>query len=40
MASAPIVDLTVEDPPMEEIIAEIYQAAEAVAVEEIAEQGA
>jgi ABC-2 type transport system ATP-binding protein len=38
MAYAPIVDLTVEDPPMEEIIAEIYQAAEAVAVEEIAEQ--
>jgi ABC-2 type transport system ATP-binding protein len=38
MAYAPIVDLTVEDPPMEDIIAEIYQAAEAVAVEEIAEQ--
>lgn len=36
MAYAPIVDLTVEDPPMEEIIREIYQAAEAVEVEEIA----
>jgi ABC-2 type transport system ATP-binding protein len=35
MAYAPIVDLTVEDPPMEDIIAEIYQAAEAVAVEEL-----
>jgi ABC-2 type transport system ATP-binding protein len=35
MAYAPIVDLTVEDPPMEEIIAEIYQAAEAIAVEGI-----
>jgi ABC-2 type transport system ATP-binding protein len=37
MAYAPIVDLTVEDPPMEEIIREIYQAAEAVEVEEVAE---
>jgi ABC-2 type transport system ATP-binding protein len=37
MAYAPIVDLTVEDPPMEEIIREIYQAAEAVEVEEIKE---
>jgi len=35
MAYAPIVDLTVEDPPMEEIIREIYQAAEAVEVEEV-----
>jgi ABC-2 type transport system ATP-binding protein len=35
MAYAPVVDLTVEDPPMEEIIAEIYQAAETVAVEQI-----
>jgi ABC-2 type transport system ATP-binding protein len=33
LAHAPIVDLTVEDPPMEEIIREIYQAAGAVAVE-------
>ncbi len=33
MAHAPIVDLTVEDPPMEEIIREIYQAEDAVAVE-------
>lgn len=36
MAYAPIADLTVEDPPMEEIIREIYGAAEAVEVEEIA----
>jgi ABC-2 type transport system ATP-binding protein len=33
MAHAPIVDLTVEDPPMEEIIREIYRAEDAVAVE-------
>jgi len=33
MAYAPIVDLTVEDPPMEEIIAEIYRAEGAVEIE-------
>lgn len=32
MAYAPLVDLTVEDPPMEEIIREIYQADDAVEV--------
>ncbi|MBI5960104.1 MAG: ATP-binding cassette domain-containing protein [Chloroflexi bacterium] len=41
MAYAPIVDLTVEDPPMEEIIREIYQADNAVEVERLGEpQGA
>jgi ABC-2 type transport system ATP-binding protein len=34
MAYAPIVDLTVEDPPMEEIIAEIYQAEDTITVEQ------
>ncbi|MBN2304205.1 MAG: ATP-binding cassette domain-containing protein [Anaerolineae bacterium] len=33
MAYAPVVDLTVEDPPMEEIIREIYRAEDTVAVE-------
>lgn len=32
MAHAPVVDLTVEDPPMEEIIREIYRAEESVSV--------
>lgn len=35
MAYAPVVDLTVEDPPMEEIIREIYRADGAVAVEAV-----
>lgn len=34
MAYAPIVDLTVEDPPMEEIIREIYKAEGAIALED------
>jgi ABC-2 type transport system ATP-binding protein len=33
LAYAPIVDLTVEDPPMEEIIREIYRAEDSVAIE-------
>ncbi len=36
MAFAPVVDLTVEDPPMEEIIAEIYRAENSVMVEHVA----
>ena len=38
MAFAPVVDITVEDPPMEEIIREIYRAADAVEVEGVRTQ--
>lgn len=37
MSFAPLVDLTVEDPPMEEIIADIYNAPDVKIVEEIPE---
>jgi ABC-2 type transport system ATP-binding protein len=40
MDYAPVVDITVEDPPMEEIIREIYRADESVRVEGVAGGGA
>ena len=35
MAYAPVVDLTVEDPPMEEIIREIYKVEDSIALTDI-----